>query len=84
MIFIGLLVIGLLFWAFCSFWGFLLGTVGTWMSEKYKSGELPQRGTKYAEPPSHVNLLTPPAPYDWETDLDGWDGAEELDVDEEI
>ena len=84
MIFVGLLILGFLFYAFCAFWGLLLGFTAKIMSDKYKSGALPQKGTKYAEPPSHVNILTPPQPYDQSQDLAGWDGAEELDIEEEL
>jgi hypothetical protein len=83
-IFVGLLILGVAFYAFCSFWGLVLGGTAAYMSKKYKSGELPQKGNKYAEPPSHVNLLTPPTPYDQEADLAGWDGVEELDVEEDF
>jgi hypothetical protein len=79
-IFVGLFILAVAFWAFCSFWGLLIGVVAAIMSKKYKREEL-LRGL--AEPPSHVNLLTPPTPYDRESDLSGWDGAEELDVGEE-
>lgn len=81
MIFVGLLIIGLVFYGFCSFWGFVIAATAKFMSDKYKSGALPQ---KYAEPPSHVNLLIPPQPYDQAKNLAGWDGAEELDIEEDL
>jgi len=78
-IFVGIFFIILLVWGFCSFFGMLLGGVGYLMSERYK-----RLDSQPQEPLSHVHLLTPPTPYDWETDLEGWDGGEELDVDEEL
>jgi len=80
MIFIGIVVVLFLLYAFCAFWGLLIGGTAYIMSERYKR----QQAAAPAEPPSHVHLLTPPQPYDWETDLSGWDRGEELDVDEEL
>jgi hypothetical protein len=84
-IFVGLLVLGFLFYVFCSFWGFVVAALATKQSNKYKrleaQGLLKHQRT--SEPPSHVTLLTPPTPYDQEEDLAGWDGAEELDIETE-
>lgn len=82
MIFLVIFVLGAIFYAFISFWGLLLGGIAFLVIRKKQRRQI--RELALQEPPSHVTLLTPPKPYDWESATSGWDGAEELDVDEEI
>lgn len=79
LVLLGIIAVG---WAFLTFWGYVFGGLIAWRSHQYKTGKRPQK-LNISEPPSHVKLLTPPTPYNQETDLAGWDGAEELDVEEE-
>jgi hypothetical protein len=79
-ILIVLLVIGFVFYGVISFFGLLIGGLVALQSSRIKR----KHARKLQEPPSHVNLLTPPTPYNWETDLSGWDGAEELEIEEEL
>ena len=80
MIFLVLLFVGACVYAFISFWGLLFGGIVARRSMRYKKGLI--KGL--SEPPEAVHILKRPKSYDWEQELEGWDAAEELEIDEDI
>jgi hypothetical protein len=72
-IFIALLALAFVFWAIASFIGLVIGGLAALNSRRIKKLD----GTFKPE-----DLLIQGE--DWKNNLDGWDGAEELDIDEDL
>jgi hypothetical protein len=70
---IGLVILVVLGLAFIWFWGLLIGGLAVWYEHKHP---------ELAEPSTHVNILTRDKPYDWSQETEGWDGSEELTIDD--
>lgn len=66
-----LLVLGALGYAFCAFWGLLIGGIWAWRDLRREKRE------------REFQLLQRMQPIG-EKDLEGWNGATELEIDEEI
>ena len=74
--FIVLIVLIAMGFTFIWVGGMILGGIAAWQKLKDDKKEFEQ--------PTHVNVLTREKPYEWSEELEGWDGAEELEIDEDI